>query len=84
MTPFDRAAHCRRIASLGGAATLTKHGRHHFRAIGAAGARVTIDRHGLAYWRGLRNVQRWTPRPAPDLLSDLAAGRELAVLKRAA
>jgi hypothetical protein len=44
--PFDRAADCRRIASFGGAATLTTPGVAHFRAIGAAGARVTIDRHG--------------------------------------
>jgi len=81
---FDRAAHCRRIGSLGGAATVAKHGRWHMPAIGTAGARVTIARHGHDYWRGLMTAKRATPRRAPDLLADLAAGRDLAALKRAA
>src|SRR5687768_7664421 len=38
--PFDRTAHCRRIASYGGQACLARHGVAHYRAIGKAGARV--------------------------------------------
>jgi hypothetical protein len=44
--PLDRAAHCRRIASLGGVATVTTHGTHHMRGIGQTGTRVTIARDG--------------------------------------
>ncbi len=54
------------------------------RAIGTAGARVTIARHGVAYFRGIVTAKGWTGRRAPDLLSDLRAGRALADLDRAA
>jgi len=47
--PFDRAAHCRRIASSGRVATVTTHDVAHMRVVGTAGARVTIARHGLDY-----------------------------------
>jgi hypothetical protein len=77
---FDRAKHCRAIASYGGQATLARHGRAHFAAIGKAGAKVTISRHGVGYWRGLRSVKRWNGTRRPDLLVDLAAGRVLADL----
>jgi hypothetical protein len=77
-------AHCRRIASYGGVATVTTHGTHHMRVIGQTGARVTIDRHGYDYWRGLMDAKGWTAPRKPDLLADLAAGRALAELDRAA
>ena len=32
--PFDRVAHCRKIAGYGAAATVTIHGIHHMRVIG--------------------------------------------------
>jgi hypothetical protein len=82
--PFDRAAHCRRIASYGGMATLHKHGRRHFATIGSAGARVTIERHGYDYWRGLVDAKGWTPPRQVTFLDDLRAGRALAALAAAA
>jgi DnaJ-class molecular chaperone len=82
--PFDRAEHCRRIGSYGGVATATTHGTHHMRVIGQTGARMTIARHGLDYWRGIVAAKGWTEARRPDLLSDLAAGRALADLDRAA
>jgi hypothetical protein len=82
--PFDRAAHCRRIAAGGGRSTLALHGRAHFRAIGTAGARVTIERHGVGYWRGLVAAKGWQAPQKPCLVRDLAAGRALADLDRAA
>jgi hypothetical protein len=82
--PFDRAEHCRRIGQTGGLTTVARHGVAHMRAIGTAGARVTIERHGAAYWRGLVTAKAWDGTRRPDLLSDLAAGRVLADLDRAA
>jgi hypothetical protein len=82
--PFDRAAHCRRIAADGGRATLAVHGRAIFRAIGTAGARVTIARHGVGYWRGLVTAKGWQEPQKPCLVRDLAAGRALAALDCAA
>jgi hypothetical protein len=81
---FDRAGHCRKIASYGGVATVRTHGVAHMRAIGTAGARATIARHGFDYWRGIVAAKRWNGTRRPDLLSDLAAGRALADLDRAA
>jgi hypothetical protein len=80
VVPFDRAAHCRKIASYGGMATLATYGVAHFRAIGHAGARTTIERHGRDYFFGVAGAKGWTGRRAPDLLADLAAGRQLAAL----
>jgi hypothetical protein len=82
--PFDRAAHCRRIASYGGAATVTTHGAHHMRIIGQTGARVTIARHGYDFWRGLMDAKRWAAPREVSFLDDLRAGRVLADLDRAA
>jgi hypothetical protein len=82
--PFDRAAHCRKIASYGGMATLTTHGVHHFCVIGQTGAKVTIERHGYAFWRGIVAGKGLTASRKPHLLSNLAAGRALADLRRAA
>jgi general stress protein YciG len=41
---FDRAAHCRRIASKGGRATVQKHGRDHMAKIGRKGFRATTQK----------------------------------------
>ncbi len=38
-----RAAHCRRIASLGGQATLARRGKEHFAAIGKVGFQAALD-----------------------------------------
>lgn len=42
---FDRAAHCRRIASAGGRATVARHGHDHMRRIGRRGWEQTTRRH---------------------------------------
>src|SRR5215211_6643266 len=80
--PFDRAAHCRRIASYGGVATVTTHGSHHMCVIGQTGARVTIERHGYAFWRGLMDAKGWKAPRQVSVLDDLRAGRMLADLDR--
>jgi hypothetical protein len=82
--PFDRVARCGGSGQTGGLATVARYGVAHMRAIGTAGARVTIARHGLDYWRGLVSAKGWSAPRKPDLLSDLAAGRALADLDRAA
>jgi hypothetical protein len=82
--PFDRAAHCRRIAGNGVVATVTTHGSHHMRVIGQTGARVTIARHGYAFWRGLMDAKGWQAARQVNFLDDLRAGRVLADLDRAA
>lgn len=41
MSTFDRAAHCRKIAALGGKTTVSKHGKAHMRALGKKGAART-------------------------------------------
>lgn len=43
MSDFDRAAHCRRIATLGGQATLRLHGSEHFAAMGRHGFSVALQ-----------------------------------------
>ena len=73
--PFDRAAHCRRIGSYGGVATVTTHGTHHMRVIGQTGARVTIERHGYDFWRGLMDAKGWQAPRQVSFLDDLRAGR---------
>ena len=82
--PFDRAAHCQAIAAGGGARTVALYGTQHMRAIGRAGARATIERHGLATFRGIVAAKGWAGPRRPDLLADLAAGRDLADRDRAA
>ena len=42
---FDRAAHCRRIATLGGRATVARYGHEHMRKIGRLGFEATTRRH---------------------------------------
>jgi len=84
VVPFDRAAHCRRIAGYGGLATLATHGYHHFRVIGQIGARVTIARHGYDVWRGIATAKGWQAPRQVSFLDDLRAGRELAALDRIA
>lgn len=42
---FDRAAHCRRIASKGGRTTAARYGREHMSAIGRKGWLVTTARY---------------------------------------
>jgi hypothetical protein len=82
--PFDRHAHCQRVGQLGGLKTLERHGRAHFVAIGKAGYRAAVKAHGVAYVNGLLKANRWDGPRRPDLLADLAAGRVLADLDRAA
>src|SRR5215217_1358166 len=82
--PFDRAAHCQRIAGYGGVATVTTHGTHHMRVIGQTGARVTIERHGYTYWRGLMDAKGWQAPRQVNFLDGRRAGRMLADLDRAA
>lgn len=45
--PFDRAAHCRAIAHLGGQATFHKYGKKHMRKIGKDGATATWSKYDL-------------------------------------
>jgi general stress protein YciG len=47
MTMFNRKEHCKRIASLGGKATVNKHGRQHMAEIGKRGFMVTTCRYFL-------------------------------------
>jgi hypothetical protein len=54
------------------------------RTIGKAGARATIAAHGVGYRRGPLKAKGWSGPRTPDLLSDLAGGRALADLDRAA
>lgn len=49
---FDRAAHCRRIASKGGQTTAQRHGRAHMQRIGRRGWQVTTGR----YFAGLPHL----------------------------
>lgn len=42
---FDRAAHCRAIASKGGAAVVAKYGRQHMQEIGRRGFDATTKRY---------------------------------------
>jgi hypothetical protein len=81
---FDRAAHCQRIGQAGGLATVQRHGVAHMRAIGKAGYRAAVAAHGVGYVNGLLDAKRWGGPRRPDLLADLAAGRALAGLDRAA
>ena len=78
MSTFDRAAHCRQIASLGGNACAIKHGRWHYVAIGKAGKESTIKKHGLAYWRGITTGKGWQQPNRPDFTRDMSAAGELA------
>ncbi len=82
--PFDRAAHCQAIAAGGGARTVALYGAQHMRTIGKAGARATIERHGLSTFTGIITAKGWTGPRRPALLADLATGRDLADLDRAA
>ncbi len=43
VSTFDRAAHCRRIASLGGQATVRIHGTSHMQTIGRIGFQRAIE-----------------------------------------
>jgi hypothetical protein len=81
--PFDRAAHCRRIGQTGGLTTYERYGAVHYRTIGKAGYAATVAAHGQPYATALLAGKGWQRRK-PDLLTDLAAGRALADLDRAA
>ncbi len=80
---FDRHGHCQRIGQAGGLRTLERQGRAHFVAIGKAGY-AAVKAHGVGYVNGLLKAKRWDGRRRPDLMSDMAAGRVLADLDRAA
>jgi hypothetical protein len=82
--PFDRAAHCQRIGQTGGLTTYERYGAVHYRTIGKAGYAATVATHGQPYATALLSAKGWTAPRRPDLLSDLAAGRILADLDRAA
>lgn len=45
MSTFDRAAHCRAIASKGGKTTVNRYGRAHMQAIGRRGWEATTRRY---------------------------------------
>ncbi len=81
---FDRAAHCQRIGQTGGMTTFARHGVAHMRAIGKAGYRAAVEAHGVGYVNGILDAKRWRGPRRPDLAIDLAAGRVLADLDRAA
>lgn len=51
---FDRAEHCRKIASMGGKATAAKYGPAHMSAIGVKGFRATA-----AKFRSVRDYKLW-------------------------
>ncbi len=53
--PFDRAAHCRRIASRGGRALVEKYGVEHMRRIGRQGFETTTQR----YFQGEHHHIAW-------------------------
>lgn len=78
MSTFDRAAHCRRIAELGGQKTLSLYGPNYMRQIGRMGARVTIARHGVGHFRGITQAKGWKGPQRPNLAQDLAFGATLA------
>ena len=52
--PFDRAAHCRRIASKGGRATVDRHGSSHMSNIGVKGFLKTAS-----HFRTVRDYKHW-------------------------
>lgn len=51
---FDRKAHCRRVGSLGGRATVAKYGSSHMSAIGVRGFRAFSAR-----FSSVRAAKRW-------------------------
>jgi hypothetical protein len=83
-TVVDPTEHMRRIGQTGGLTTYALYGSHHMREIGRAGYAVTVARHGRDYALALIKGKGWEPKPRPDLLADLRAGRELAELAKAA
>ena len=76
--PVDRTEHMRRIGQTGGYATFARHGSRHMSIIGKTGFTITAARHGREYALALVKGKGWEPKPRPDLLADLRAGRELA------
>jgi hypothetical protein len=52
--PFDRKAHCRRIASKGGRTTVARHGSSHMSAIGVKGFQATAK-----HFRSTRQYKNW-------------------------
>ena len=52
--PFDRAAHCRRIAAKGGRATVARHGSEHMSNIGLRGFRATAR-----HFRSVSEYKTW-------------------------
>lgn len=70
--PFDRAAHCRNIASKGGQAVVEKMGRGYMREIGRVGFQVYADRHcdgnrgkAIASLKLITSPDRNQPQPGP-------------------
>lgn len=54
---FNRAEHCKRIASKGGKATVAKHGAEHMSAIGVKGFRSLA-----AKFRSVKEAKDWLAR----------------------
>jgi hypothetical protein len=57
--PFDRAAHCRRIASLGGYATLDRYGENYMRDIGRRGYASTKALYGAGRAQEILKGKGW-------------------------
>ena len=81
---FDRVAHVQRIGQTGGLTTVERYGAAQMRAIGKAGNAAAVKANGVAYVNGVLKVKRWDGPRRPEVLTDLAAGRVLADLDRAA
>jgi len=71
-----RAAHCRRIASLGGQATLARRGKEHFAAIGKRGFQAALD---LGY--GAYLLTKLAPSYRAKFGCDPVVGRNMAGAK---
>lgn len=52
--PFDRADHCRRIASKGGRTTVARHGSSHMSAIGVKGFLATAK-----HFQSMAHYKMW-------------------------
>jgi hypothetical protein len=64
--------------------TFARYGAEYMRAIGRAGYAAAVAAHGVAHVNGILDAKRCDGPRRPDLLADLAAGRVLAGLDRAA
>jgi hypothetical protein len=63
---------------------VSRRGRARVVAIGWAGYRAAVANHGVAFVNGILDAKRWHGPRRPNLGADLAAGRYLTDLDRAA